>query len=119
MGFFSWECRHCGHSILSRYSADEPFDWMSRAVALQRNGTLLRGEYDGYGRIDGTELHYTFGSNEPEMYHEKCWEQAGSPYTYTQGSRNAPDQGYFIDDEVYAQCTDPETAKRVREAIDA
>ena len=38
-----------------------------------------------------------FGDDEPEMWHKKCWKNAGKP-EYSGGSDYSSDQGYFYDD---------------------
>jgi hypothetical protein len=100
MGFFSWECKGCGKSILSEYAVNdgEDFGWMTQAVWLRPNGTVVIGEYDGYGRIDDTEIEYE--PDEPELWHEDCFDLAGRP-AYSGPSENASDQGYFIDPAEY------------------
>ena len=94
MGFFSWNCKECGKSIRSPYSVDKNTDWMADAVALLKNGSVIIGEYDGYGRIGGTDL----ADSAPTMYHHKCWIKAGKP-EYSGESDWAEDQGFFIGDD--------------------
>ena len=68
MGFFSWNCLACGHSIRASHCALSGLSglmmgerqkvkmrnlrswWMSDVVALMPEG-IVRGIYDGYGRI--------------------------------------------------------------------
>jgi len=95
MGFFSWDCKVCGHSLLSPYSTNHLNDWMANVVVIEEDGSILVGEYDGYGRVNGNDI----GSNAPQCYHRKCWELAGRPSQYTEASAGALDQGYFFDDE--------------------
>lgn len=94
MGFFSWDCKVCGHPMLSPAVTTGRTGWMSQVVAIEPNGTILRGEYDGYGRIDGRE---TDGA--PECYHQRCWDLAGRPVNYTEESESSRDQGFFFDDD--------------------
>jgi hypothetical protein len=100
MGFFSWDCKVCGHPMISHYAVngDESVDisWMTHVVVIDANGSILRGEYDGYGRVDGREVDWT---GEPQCYHKKCWELAGRPVDYNEPSKSAYDQGFFFDDE--------------------
>lgn len=94
MGFFSWNCKKCGKSIRSPYSIDENTEWMCEAVALLENGSILMGEYDGYGRINDMSV----SEMRPTMYHHKCWIADGKP-EYSGESAHAEDQGFFIDED--------------------
>jgi hypothetical protein len=88
MGFFSWNCKHCDKEILAPY----PTTKWSNVVALIQGGSVIMGTYDGYGNISG----YDLVEDDPEMYHRHCWEEAGKPTEYNEGSDSAPCQGYFI-----------------------
>lgn len=94
MGFFSWNCKSCGYSIRSRYADAGENDWMARAVAIHPKGGIIRGGYDGYGRIDNGHDDVDNLDNY-SFYHEACWEKAGSPSAYSGPSDSAGDQGYF------------------------
>ena len=94
MGFFSWNCKCCGHPALCPQATNDVNQWMSNVVAVTKNGSVIKGEYDGYGRIDGHDLE------EPvDIYHQTCWKWAGKPRTFTGGSESARDQGWFFDKE--------------------
>jgi len=95
MGFFSWQCKKCDHSIKAPYQIPTGWEHMGQAVWVRDGKDPLIGDYDGYGRIDDREVN--FHDPEPEMWHKKCWENAGKP-EYTGGSDYASDQGYFYDD---------------------
>ena len=106
MGFFSWKCKseNCNCSILSGYATEDTNDWMRFAVVVAPSGEVFRGEYDGYGRLRplGDDFSPTVDVDDrDDIYHEACWELAGSPTDNRGGSEHAPDQGYFIDDFVY------------------
>lgn len=92
MGFFSWNCKCCGHSIRSRYATNPTSAWMSKAVVMTEDATV-RGEYDGYGRVGALDLGES--GEEPAMYHRACWELSGKP-EYDSPSQSAGDQGYFV-----------------------
>jgi len=108
MGFFSWNCKACGHSVLSNYAADDTNRWMTQAVVLTPGGEVCRGEYDGYGNCGS--WNHDFG--EPEMYHEACWKIAGSPMEYTEASESSRDQGYFFDDNMH-NLPEPQNAREL------
>jgi hypothetical protein len=111
MGFFSFECKRCGKSLIGvdavRGERPPIFAWMNDVVVMLRNGTRLTGEYDGYGRVDGKSF-YDYASDEPCCYHRACWELAGMP-EYDGPSNHADDQGWFFDDEEY-NIPDPRSA---------
>jgi hypothetical protein len=96
VGFFSWNCKKCNHSIKSPYDIPTGWEHMGQAVVLQEGQEPVIGEYDGYGTVGPLEVN-SFGGDEPEMWHKLCWENAGKP-EYSGGSEYASDQGYFYDD---------------------
>ena len=56
MGFFSWNCRGCGHPMLSDHKANKINRWMRDVVAVEHDGNVVKGGYDGYGRVGEGEL---------------------------------------------------------------
>jgi len=97
MGFFSWNCKGCNESIKAPYDIPKEMAWQNDAVLLCENGEFVSGDYDGYGRVG----HFDIGWNDdvPELWHKKCWEQAGEPREYTGASDYAEDQGFFYGDD--------------------
>jgi len=94
MGFSSYECKACGHSVLSPHSVDPEINgWMKDAVILGANGTRLICEFDGYSGEYDEEVGY-----DAVWLHQACWEVAGRPaYDGFDGpSRPARDQGFFF-----------------------
>ena len=108
MGFFSWQCRGCEKSILSIYATSTNLDrngsagnaWMTKCVALAKNGSVVMGEYDGYGRVDGACDLISGPFENADMWHRDCWEKAGQP-DYVGSATHAADQGYFFNDDEY------------------
>lgn len=100
MGLWSWCCKGCGNSILCAGATNEINAWMNRAVAITPDESILRGSYDGYGRLNGREIDPN-GDHEVALWHESCWILAGKPTEYQEPSKSAKDQGYFFDDEDY------------------
>lgn len=94
MGFFSWNCTKCGHSIMSPYAVHGDEMWLNECVALFPDGARYKGSYDGYGRVGGAEVDYGV---DVEFQHIRCWEEAGKP-DYEQNSPDAGGQGHFYDD---------------------
>jgi len=109
MGFFSWDCKACGHPLLSHYVLENDNKWMNRGVALTNDGSVLKGEYDGYGRLNDHEI----GDGDPEVYHEACWKLIGKPTDKTGPSRSSSDQGYFYGDDVH-NFPEPENEKDIK-----
>jgi hypothetical protein len=96
MGFFSWNCKGCGSSIRSPYSIDKDTAWMNRAVAVFADGSLVRGSYDGYGRLSmggGGECDLEDGFT---FWHARCFDESDNP-EYSGPSAPARDQGFFVD----------------------
>lgn len=89
MGFFSWDCRGCGHPMLSKWSINKTNGWMQDVVVIQSDGLVLEGLYDGYGRvISHFKPHtpepikneaLTKGYGDPECWHRACWELSDGP----------------------------------------
>jgi len=113
MGFFSWNCKKCGHALLSDVAVNEKINaWMSNAVALQPNGTRIIGKYNGYGEIDDKTIYDdkiypdergAFTITKPdtvEVYHYDCWLSEGKP-EYKSPSEKADNQGWFFEDETH------------------
>lgn len=96
MGYFSYDCKECGHPLLSPEASDEGINnWMTHGVALFEDGGRAFGTYDGYGRLGSTEE-----LEGAACLHRACWEKAGEPEFdhYGSGSQSAGDQGFFFDD---------------------
>ena len=106
MGLFSWKCKGCDHSIKSPYDIPEGWEYMNEAVFLQEHEPPIVGDYDGYGRVGGYDIKMV--TDHPEMWHKKCWENAGEP-EYTGHSKHAEDQGFFYDNP---------SSKEMREALE-
>lgn len=109
MGFFSNDCEGCHHPILSPPACEDRNGWMSRGVAIQRNGSVIIGTYDGYGCLDGRVALV----DEATVYHEWCWEDAGKPTEFTGPSEGSSDQGWFFDDGVHNWASPSEASQNV------
>lgn len=121
MGFFSFDCKECGHPMLCNYSSDEEINgWMKEAVVLEPNGSRLIGEYDGYGRVGGSSYADGDIGDDAVWLHQACWEVAGKPErdAFDGPSDHSADQGYFFDrehDMIDPRVTDEEERKRLLE----
>jgi hypothetical protein len=105
MGFFSNLCS-CGQSIKSPHDLPAAMAWQHQLVVLTPDGSVLRGEYDGYGRVSHDD--YDDPQQIPkdsQWWHSRCYQRAcfpddGTTYvapTYGGPSPDAPDQGWFYD----------------------
>jgi hypothetical protein len=117
MGLFSWDCEGCGHPLLMPENTNRVNAWMNECVAITKDGTVVEGFYDGYGRLadtlanvpgwDENGMHTTRGKTSispdvyeecPTVYHRACWELFGCPRDYAGPSKNSNDQGHFFDE---------------------
>lgn len=113
MGLFSAKCKCCGLSILSWNTGGlaPQQKWLTKTVAItplsKERNQIIRGDYDGYGRIVSAKGSITEGlwdgKWQVDLYHEECWKLAGEPMAFTGGSKDAEDQGFFIDAAKYAK----------------
>lgn len=95
MGLFSAECTSCGHPLLCPAATTQINRWMSRGVAITKDCSVLTGSYNGYGALGEYEGVVGF---ENTVWHQACWDKAGSPTDYRGPSKSASDQGWFFDD---------------------
>ncbi len=114
MGFFSEDCKRCGHPALSAMATNDVNAWMNEVVAIWPTGDLTVGPYDGYGGVNdvdyviGAEAEYGQGNT---IYHRACWEVAGKPRRYGGPCRPSEDQGWFFDTGAH-DVPDPRLAAR-------
>ena len=126
MGLFSSDCQGCGHPLLKIESTSAINEWMNDVVAIRRDGTMVRGFYDGYGGLYDDDENMVAGeraysepdadgniqmivvsepvsgwfdgNDGPTVWHHACWRFAGSPAEYRGQSKSSDDQGHFFDD---------------------
>ena len=95
MGMFSWDCEVCHHPLLSQGATESLNGWMTRGVVLLEDGSIMHGEYDGYGCLNDNEI------DGGQVYHQRCWELSGNPTKFVGESRSSRDQGWFFDNGVH------------------
>jgi hypothetical protein len=95
MGFFSWDCPGCKHSIRHSHAVNDDSAWLSEAVLVEPDGSTARGLYDGYGRLEMRSGRSIELGDSPLLYHEACYDLTGKP-SYAKPSRSAWDQGHFV-----------------------
>ena len=87
--------------MLSEYATNDVNQWMNDVVVIEHNSGILKGSYDGYGRVGCVDIRFGIAgyefTNEPCCYHSACWEKAGEPSKYSP-SQGSDDQGYFFDE---------------------
>lgn len=80
-------------------------------MAVTDDDSVIKGTYDGYGRINGVNLWDP--PRTVDLYHRRCWDK--DPVTTHQGgSAKANDQGYFFDKSDY-----PDFRKRYKPPTDS
>ncbi|ORW08133.1 MULTISPECIES: hypothetical protein [Mycolicibacter] len=105
MGFFSSDCEGCGHPLLSQMATETVNAWMNLGVAIKRDGSILKGAYDGYGQLG----NYDYAIEDATVWHQACWAAAGSPTDYRGESKPSADQGWFFADGTH-DMTEPASA---------
>ena len=94
MGFFSWDCKGCDHSVR------EGHGWMGKAVVQGSDGDTASGSYDGYGNLSGSTGNTELADMDGKfaLYHKVCFKLLGRP-EFTGPSHSANDQGMPPSDE--------------------
>lgn len=102
MGFFSKCCAKSHLPVLTKYR-EVPL--LSNVVALLPSGEIVRGMYDGYGRVDDVELRER-GADWiwPEVKLVLAIYYKGETYEQLGPSGNELAQGYFMSDEFLQYC---------------
>lgn len=97
MGFASVNCKGCGHPLLAQQATSQVNAWMTRAVAILEGGEVVRGDFDGYMRLETSPVDQVPITG-ATAWHDACWQVAGRPAEYTGESGPAADQGWFFSD---------------------
>lgn len=93
MGFFSKLCSVTYIPVMADTTGMG--DDASEVVAVFKNGSIVRGVYDGYGCVDGLDLLDDW--DDIKFVLRKYY--AGQPYDELGESYDDPGQGFFHDDE--------------------
>jgi len=97
MGMFTWDCKLCGHPLLARECTNDVNVWMNNGVAILSDGSVINGQYDGYGRLDDIEINYI---GEPAVFHQQCYELTKDQYDNSP-SRSTRDKGFNFEEHVH------------------
>jgi hypothetical protein len=98
MGYFS---KVCAKSNLPVVHSDRGYPALNNVVALLPNGTKITGSYDGYGRVNGTELHEEWDDVKlvlVQHYNGEAYDELGK-------SGHELAQGHFMDNAFLIYCT--------------
>ena len=98
MGYFS---KTCAKTHLPIVHDSWGYAALNRVVALLPNGAKIRGSYDGYGRVDGQELHEEWDDVKfvlEQHYNNESYNDLGK-------SGNELGQGHFMDNKFLIYCT--------------
>jgi uncharacterized OB-fold protein len=114
MGFFSTDCKGCGHPLLNKEVTNETNAWMSKGIAIFRDGEVAKGSYDGYGRLGRFDSEG--GLDEATVLHEACHEVLGGSLKFAGHSQSSDDQGYFFDEGAH-DFADPRKAEDPKAAL--
>ena len=100
MGFFSWKCAKSNKPVMADIGVrNSPWAFASRVVVLFKNGSVVRGDYDGYGRVHGDATVELVDI--PESHWRMVIEDFYDNETFDQLQPNKydPGQGWFYDDQ--------------------
>lgn len=99
MGVFSWTCAKTHLPIMNSMVAELP---LSEVVVLGRDGSILKGRYDGYGRVLGdvgeTEIMDAVDSDHVRMVLAAFYCPEEDRYDTVAPNHHDPGQGHFHDD---------------------
>jgi hypothetical protein len=121
MGFFSYTCAKTNLPVLASTSWGE--NEYSRVHILCRDGSIMQGYYDGYGRIDlasgGTleEFDDAILSGQWKLVLSKFY--AAETFAELGVSRHEPGQGHFHDNEKIEKWHDQQGFPSYQEYVQA
>lgn len=98
MGYTS---KVCAKTNLPVVHSDRGYKALNTVVALLPNGTKIVGSYDGYGRVNGTEVREQWDDVKfvlAQHYNGEAYDELGS-------SGRELGQGHFMSDEFLIYCT--------------
>ena len=98
MGYFS---KVCAKSNLPVVHSNRGYNALNTVVALLPNGTKITGSYDGYGRVNGIELHEQWDKVKFVLLQH----YAGESYDDLGKSGDEMAQGHFMSDDFLLYCT--------------
>jgi|GEM_PF-3450018 len=107
MGYFSKTCAKTNMPIVAK---DRGWPLFHQVVALTPD-KIVRGSYDGYGRVDGEDLQKVWDKVKIVLSHA----YEGETYDQLAKSGQELGQGYFMADEFLRVCTFKKSFKNYAE----
>ena len=119
MGFFSKTCAKTHLPIVTMYKDGYPA--LSEVVALLPDGQVVRGLYDGYGRVAGEDLVHgkRGGWQWPKVKMVLAKNYNGETYNELPRSGDELAQGYFMSNEFLDYCLEVGSFKTRGEYVKA
>lgn len=99
MGFFSWQCAKTKKPVMAEMGVrGSPWEFASKVRVLFKDGSVVHGRYDGYGRVIGnTEVELLeFSETNWRMVIDHYYD--GETFDQLEKNKNEPKQGWFWDD---------------------
>ena len=96
MGYFSKTCAVSNLPVMA-FLGDMPE--LSEVVALLPNGSIIKGMYDGYGRINDVDLNESDDFDAAKFVLEKYFKPTMT-YQSLPASKSDPGQGFFHDNHL-------------------
>lgn len=97
MGFFSWTCAKTQLPVLAAPAWHRDAPDLCSVVVIKQDGSVIRGVYDGYGRVGDTPVADLM-QNGAKMVIAKYYQ--GEPYSGLGCSGRAPGQGFSYRKEI-------------------
>ena len=100
MGFFSWQCAKTKKPVMADIGVrGSPWEFASKVRVLLKDGSVLRGSYDGYGRVIGdAEIELVeIPESQWRMVIEDYYD--GESFDQLEPNKHEPGQGWFWNDE--------------------
>jgi hypothetical protein len=101
MGFFS---KTCAKTHLPVVHETRGYPELCEVVVLKPNGAILRGMYDGYGRVQGENVCDNFDTDWDNTKFVLAFAYTGEKYDEVGNSGNELGQGHFMSSMFLDHC---------------
>ncbi len=86
---YVWKCVVCENEILPEEAIEDPTEkWFVECVSIMPDNKIIKGKFNILGML-GNETIFEEGREKPEVYHEFCYRNSGSPSKYSKPSENS------------------------------
>lgn len=101
MGFFSWKCAKTQKPIMAECAVKgSPWLFASRVTVLFEDGSVLKGVYDGYGRVENSRAAFELTDIDQSQWRMVISEYYDSePFHTFSLNKHDQGQGFFYNDE--------------------